>query len=253
MTELPMPPPELRYLVGPLEESFFDNPSGAPVFPEIPLAAYDSVFDFGCGVGRLARQMIQQTPRPRRYVGVDLNPKLIAWCRENLAPAAPGFEFHHQDVYNPGFNPEGRAQQVAFPAADRSASLMIAWSVFTHVVEAQAVFYLREAGRVLAPEGILLSTWFFFDKDDFPMMQEFQNALFINDVDPSNAVIFDKEWLRKTAAEAGLAFTRIVPPTIRGYQWQVWMTPTRPGLPELDFPPDLAPVARKPPPLGPQA
>ena len=31
------------------------------------------------------------------------------------------------------------------------------------------------------------------------MMQDFQNALYINDVDPSNAVIFDREWLRREA------------------------------------------------------
>ena len=28
------------------------------------------------------------------------------------------------------------------------------------------------------------------------MMQDFQNALYINDIDPTNAVIFDRDWLR---------------------------------------------------------
>ena len=32
------------------------------------------------------------------------------------------------------------------------------------------------------------------------MMQDFQNALYINDVDPTNAVIFDREWLRREAS-----------------------------------------------------
>jgi hypothetical protein len=75
------------------------------------------------------------------------------------------------------------------------------------------------------------------------MMQEFQNALFINDVDPINAVIFDKTWLRTSASEAGLVITRVVPPPlVRGFQWLVLMQPERPGLSHVDFPPDEAPV-----------
>ena len=40
------------------------------------------------------------------------------------------------------------------------------------------------------------------------MMQDFQNALYINDVDPSNAVIFDREWLRRRSETPGSRSTR---------------------------------------------
>jgi hypothetical protein len=62
-------------------------------------------------------------------------------------------------------------------------------------------------------------------------------------------VIFDRGWLRRAAAEAGLTITRITPPLVRGFWWELFMTPTRAGVEEADWPADLAPVGREPPPV----
>jgi hypothetical protein len=123
--------------------------------------------------------------------------------------------------------------------------------VFTHVNEAAATYYLTELGRILHPAGVAMTTWFLFDKAGFPMMQESQNALFINDVDPTNAVIFDKSWLRETAGRAGLTLSCIVPPAIRGYHWMIYMKRAEPGATHAEFPPDLAAQGFLPPPLMP--
>src|SRR5262245_62093652 len=92
---LPVPPFEMRQLVGPTDPAMFDNPSGAPVFAGLPDGAYDNVFDFGSGCGRLARQMMQQSPRPAAYRGIDLHQGMVRWCQENLTPANPNFTFEH--------------------------------------------------------------------------------------------------------------------------------------------------------------
>ncbi len=70
---LPLPPHEMRMLVGPLDPALFDNPDGKLVFPGLEPTQFRSVLDFGCGCGRVARQLIQQRPRPERYVGLDLH------------------------------------------------------------------------------------------------------------------------------------------------------------------------------------
>src|SRR5262245_31456826 len=90
----PMPPRELRRIVGPTEPEAFDNPRGEPLFAPagLPPDAYDVVFDFGCGCGRLARQLLQQKPRPRRYVGVDAHRGMVEWCQQNLSPVDPAFQ-----------------------------------------------------------------------------------------------------------------------------------------------------------------
>ena len=247
---LPLPPVEMRELVGPTDPAAFDNPSGVLVYPYLPAEQYDAVLDFGCGCGRIARQLIQQRPRPRRYLGLDLHRGMIDWCRSNLSPHAAGFEFVHHDIANRGFNPgPGKPEVAPFPAEDASFTLVQAWSVFTHLLEPHASYYLREAARVLRPGGVAHTTWFLFDKRDLPMMQDFQNALYINYVDPSNAVIFDREWVRRETAAVGLTIFSIIPPSIRGFHWVLLMAPADDGRDEVVFPPDEAPFGRAPPPV----
>lgn len=249
--ELPIPPLEMRKLVGPTDVSSFDNPTGKLLIPELEPAQYRRVYDFGCGCGRVARQLIQQDPRPEHYVGADLHRGMIEWCRTNLAPRAPGFEFHHHDVFNLGFNPgPDKPSTAPLPGPDASFSLILAWSVFTHLDQDQAVHYMSECARLLEPTGVLFTTWFLFDKRYFPMMQDFQNALYINITDSSNAVIFDLQWLRRTAGEAGLVIHSVSPPAIRGFHWSVSMTHRREGVDEVEFPPDVAPLGSEPPPFA---
>jgi len=193
---------------------------------------------------------MQQKEPPRKYLGVDLHRGMIRWCSDNLSARNPDFAFRHQDVRNPGLNPRGRRDHVEFPTSDKSVSLLIAQSVFTHLVESQATFYLREVGRVLREDGIAVTTFFLFDKSGFPMMQEFQNALYINLTDPTNAVIFDRDWLRLAVSDAGLRISRIEPPLVRGFHWQIYMERVRSDQAQhVSFPCDDAPQGREPPPL----
>lgn len=239
--ELPLPPLEMRKLVGPFDPEAYDNPSGGLVYSWLAPETYEHVFDFGCGCGRVARQLILQRPCPASYVGVDLHPGMIRWCQDNLHPVAPSFNFHHHDVFNAAFNP-GREKPLTapFPAPDAQFTLVNALSVFTHLTEAQAAYYLRECARILHPRGVLQCSWFLFDKPDYPMMGADCNALYVSFVDPSAAVIFDRAWLRETVHAAGLKIFKVIAPGIRGYQWLLLMT-RRSDLPEVELPPDSAP------------
>ena len=235
MTRLPLPPLELRRIAGPIDDRSFDNPKGKLIFPDLPLEAYDSVFDWGCGCGRTARQLMLQKTPPKKYVGVDLNRTAVQWCVQHLAPHASQFEFLHQDVYNIGLNPKGTANELPFPVEDQSVSLLIAWSVFSNVLEQSIPFYLREVARVLRPDGIAYTTWLVFDKNDFPVLLDSQNAMYINPVDPTNAVYYDRSWLQKTARQAGLIFSTIHAPGLRGGARRILMRPASSNAPEADF------------------
>src|SRR5712664_2038068 len=103
ITAPPLPPVELRRLVCPVD-SHFDLPdNGALVFPYLDdPKLYRAVFDFGCGCGRIARQLMAQEARPKRYVGIDIHRGMIEWCQKNLSPTDPAFQFHHHDVWNFG-------------------------------------------------------------------------------------------------------------------------------------------------------
>ncbi len=217
--DLPLPPLEFRHLVGTTDPAAFDEPSTRVHLAGLDAAAFEFVFDFGCGCGRLARELVRHGPTPRRYVGIDPHKGMIQWCRSHISTRAPQFEFHHHDVYQEFMNPDGAFGQASLPAPDGSVTLFLAWSVFTHLLQADAEFYLRELARVLHPAGLAITTWFLFDKAGFPMMQDFQNALYISDFDPTNAVIFDKTWLQDALRTAGLREVSRTPPAVPGHQW----------------------------------
>jgi SAM-dependent methyltransferase len=241
----------MRALVGPTNEAAFDNPTGDLVFPYIPLPAYDSFFDFGCGCGRIARQLMQQKQPPRRYLGIDLHRGMIRWCRQNLEPRTAGFTFLHHDVFNAGFNPGPRKPLARrLPADDDSFSLVNAWSVFTHLVQPGAEFYMREVARITRPEGYVHLTCFLMDKAPFPMMQASQSALYINWEDPTNAVIFDRKWFIELANQAELALTAALPPSIRGHQWRLLFRPKDAHSAPIELPEDSAPFGIDRPPVS---
>jgi SAM-dependent methyltransferase len=247
---LPIPPPEMRALVGRTDEASFDNPSGAPIFEECDTTG--AVFDFGCGCGRLARQLIQQHQQPKRYLGVDLHRGMVSWCQANLTPSAPQFHFEHHDVYYAGFNPNAQRHSAPLPAGDGEFDLIIAISVFTHIAESTIGHYLRECARILRPDGVLRCTWFLFDKRYFPMMQEFQNALYINETDPCNAVIYDRDWLVSTLRANGLIIASASPPELRGFHWHLQLRPVASGNPCVELPVYDAPFGTAPPPVPPE-
>jgi SAM-dependent methyltransferase len=222
---IPIPPLEFRRMVGPPDIELFDNPGGALIFPELPIEVYDSVFDFGCGCGRHARQLLQQTVRPRCYLGIDIHKGMIDWCIENLTSSFDHtFQFLHHDVYSPGYGANNSFKLAEpLPAQDGAFSLVIANSVFTHMYKDQAEYYLYEVGRILKPEGVALTSWFFFDKDSFPFLQEGPFCLFTNEVDPTQAVIYDRKWFIGAIRRYGLSVDRTVLPSITGHQWRVYL------------------------------
>lgn len=252
MRDIPYPPMRLRKSVGPVEEIYYDNPGGQLVFEtDIPARNYQRVFDFGCGCGRVARQLMLQRQAPvESYMGIDLFKESIDWASKNLSSVNAAFQFRHHDVYNAQFNPKTNRESAPFPADDKSFSLVTAHSVFTHVLERNLQFYLSECRRILMDDGIFRSSWFLFDKAAFPMMQEFQNCLYINVDDPTNATIYDYKHVREMFRRNGLTIYSIVPPPVRGFQWFLLASPSSEATKEAEFPDDVAPLGICRPPVN---
>jgi SAM-dependent methyltransferase len=99
------------------------------------------VLDFGCGCGRLLR-FFQPVAAHWRACGADANPELVSWCRARLPSAT---------VVRNAVDGE-----LEFPSG--RFDLIYCLSVFTHLPEDKASFWLKELARLLRPGGILVAT-----------------------------------------------------------------------------------------------
>ncbi|MFG1402030.1 class I SAM-dependent methyltransferase [Xanthobacter sediminis] len=103
----------------------------------VPLTACGAILDFGVGVGRLARLFHGFRGR---YVGMDVDPRHLAWVRDHLS--------HVEAVES---TPRAR-----LPAAGGSFDAVVSISVFSHLSEPDHLFYLKELNRVARPGAVLL-------------------------------------------------------------------------------------------------
>jgi len=222
--EPPMPPSMFRRLVCHDDSPFALPHPGTLTFPYVEPSLYRSVFDFGCGCGRIARQLLVQQPRPQQYVGIDIHKGMVGWCQNNLSNLDPAFRFEHHDVWNLGLGPSNSRQTTApFPVPAGAFSFVIAHSVFTHLYKEQTEYYISEIARIMTDDAVARTTWFLFDKATFPMLFDFQVCLFVNETDPSNAVIYDWCWLLDLFRQHSLRIVNTIPPTVRGHQWEFYL------------------------------
>ncbi len=175
----------------------------------------DRVLDIGCGIGRMARILVPVLRPPGSYDGFDIVREGIDWCREHYVATPARFGFHHADLSNALYNPEGLAapETYRFPFPDASFDLAVATSLFTHVLPGTAERYLAEAARVLVPGGRLFTTWLLLDCSGPPegfvrIGPELPGAV-ADPAVPETALAYEGLWLRERLVAHGLELDRI--------------------------------------------
>ena len=128
---------------------------------ELPRGRAPRILDVGCGTGLLAIASEPLLGLEGRYLGIDVSRRDVEFCRAHY-PDSP-FAFALLDTRNAAYAPERARERVAWEVADASVDLVTALSVWTHFAEADALFYLREVGRVLRPGGRAILTCFLLD------------------------------------------------------------------------------------------
>jgi SAM-dependent methyltransferase len=145
---LPLPPPRLRLLVdGRSADPDHFLRIGAQMAASIRAAAtaagsppeqMDSILDFGCGCGRVARHWAG-LEHPR-VLGCDYNERLLEWCAGNL----PFLQTTRNRLEPPA------------PYAPQSFDLIYALSVLSHLSEPLQRRWVAEFRRLLRPGGLLV-------------------------------------------------------------------------------------------------
>lgn len=159
-----LPPLSLRRHAGPVRA--FESSTGA-LFELLSgkglLDAGPAVLDVGCGPGGVPLRLEREGVRVRSYVGIDVHEPSIRWCRRRFAGRGT-FRFELAEIRSPygrmnAADPAG----FRFPLGDGAADLVLAKSLFTHLLDETARHYLSEIRRCLSPAGCGLLTAFVFD------------------------------------------------------------------------------------------
>lgn len=195
------------------------------------LRAGHRVLEVGCGFGRLARPLVRHLdPEQGAYEGFDADRAAIGWCRRAYGRRHRNARFLRADIFHPRTHPGGahRASEYRFPYEDKAFDLVVAESVFPHLLEDETAQFLAESARVLAPGGRLLATFFVLDDDSRGRMRTGTSALVFLAADehvavlsedlPEEGVAYDAGWIGERLGEAGCRFESLTPGRWRGLE-----------------------------------
>lgn len=218
---LPVPPPE-RHFVG--DGDF--RAIGAEFLRHFVtlggLKPQHRVLEIGCGIGRMALPLTQYLkPGVGRYDGIDVVADGIAWCREAISTVYGNFRFHHLDVRNELYNPEGALDgvEVELPFGDDSFDFVFMTSVLTHLRQPEVEHYAGEVARLLAPGGRCFVSLFLMDevaraglradRRRLPFDPDAAGPEYLADPgNPAAAVAFERTFILQAFAAAGLRLAR---------------------------------------------
>jgi SAM-dependent methyltransferase len=209
-----LPPQALRFM-NETDETFVSiGQELARLLYSQGLGADSRLLDVGSGYGRLAVGLMS-TGYEGRYLGFDILPRHVKWCRRNLM-GDERYRFRHLDVHNARYNPQGQiaSRDARFPTPDRSVDLAALFSVFTHFYADDIRHYLSELRRVLVPGGHVVATCFVYDEARLPAVTSPDAAYPLVHVldevtrfesldDPLKAIGFEESFVRRLVAEAG--------------------------------------------------
>jgi SAM-dependent methyltransferase len=165
---------ETFYVIGAIERRLLES---------LGLQPDSYVIDLGCGSGRLAQALSHE--RNRRFLGVDVVPDLIDYCRRKLRK---DWRFEVSDDFT-------------IPERDNAADFVTAFSLFTHLLHEETFAYMRDAHRVLKPGGLLVCSFLEYRNDAH--RQIFRTAEKSRLTDRPLIVFHDRDCFKFFASELG--------------------------------------------------
>ncbi len=210
----PLPPLWLRRHTGPVAQFESAARETAEFLDRLGLVhADDCVLDIGCGAGAMVPEFARRLGPKSRYVGFDVHAPSIRWCREHYAkdPRLVFVLAAIASAYGAASGPA--ATSFRFPIDDRQADLVLAKSVFTHLLAPEASHYLSETCRALKPGSAAVVTAFLFDASA-PVLPLVRRAFPFGDRDglvrwrlrsrPTAAVAYERSLFERMVEAAGL-------------------------------------------------
>jgi len=123
---------------------FYENPAHDVLVARGGFRDARSVFEFGCGTGKLAARLLEkELPEAADYLGCDLSPVMVGLASQRLAAYGKRARVTRAD---------GR---IRFECPDRAVDRVVATYVLDLLPETEIRAFFVEAYRVLNPGGVL--------------------------------------------------------------------------------------------------
>lgn len=126
-------------------QAFYEDPALRDMIAHAELEVASHVFEFGCGTGRLAKELLERhLPSTAEYHGIDLSPVMVELARERLSRFGARVSVQPAKNGPPDFG-------VTAGSIDR----VVTTYVLDLLSEKDIAAVLEEAHRVLQPGGRL--------------------------------------------------------------------------------------------------
>jgi SAM-dependent methyltransferase len=168
---------EWCYTIGLFQSLIFQNLPSRPV----------RMLDVGCGVGRMYLAAKPYLTDEDSYLGIDVGKSFVDICRSQYQE--PNVSFIHTEAANGYYARGEKGPPKTWPLEDGYHNVVTALSVWTHLREEDWRFYLGEVGRVLAPGGRAIISFFILDDLYAPEAKSSRMSRFYPQ--PENKWIFD--------------------------------------------------------------
>ena len=120
----------------------------------------NKILDVGSGCGLLLNSSRQFIEPNGEYIGIDVVKDEINFCNSHYPKK---YKFEHADALNPYYS-SNQNDKLKWSYKDSTFDLVTALSVWTHLNEKDAFFYMGEVNRVLKPGGKAFISFFILDE-----------------------------------------------------------------------------------------
>jgi len=168
---------------------------------------HSKVLEIGCGAGRLPIGILRKIGEIE-YVGLDVLPDRIEWCRKYISGPHPSFQFRHLNVYSERYNTNGKPIDGSFRFDYPSDyfDIVYLYGVVINMTEEHTRIYLRDIRRLVKPTGrVFISASV---EENVPKVTvNPPGYLGFEFSGPLNHVLYERNYFRSILEESGLKIT----------------------------------------------
>jgi ubiquinone/menaquinone biosynthesis C-methylase UbiE len=177
-----------------------------------------TIVDIGSGCGRYAHPLRDYGFKSERfsgkYVGIDIDEEMLAWCREHYDTER--FAFYRSTHASKAYRgtADGKAD-FTLPLKSETADFVFSTSLFTHLLENELANYCRESHRVLKAGSCMAMQCFSMDHlpptyGDRHTFRFLMGHAYVESQEvPEAAVAYEEKFLFAVARDAGFRTAEI--------------------------------------------